>query len=156
MSLDIKLIEAQLALDLIASADMPKIAWDALEAGFDGPAIRRLAALEHPTYFEVADVLPLVRQELGLSHIANKEAGTRIANHSVQKLLDSADDPLKHVREFEHLWQLAGYPDDIAVLGTLHDDVYIAQTDGVSESKIRAWVTSVLSDFVRLHDEGRS
>jgi hypothetical protein len=34
-------IEAKHALDLIASADMPQIAWDALEANLDGPATRR-------------------------------------------------------------------------------------------------------------------
>src|SRR5579862_1512891 len=118
MSLDIKLIEAQLALELIASEDMPRIAWDALEAGFDGPAIRRLAALEHPTYFEVADVLPRVRQELGLSHIASDEAAELIAKQLVQKILDSADNPMKFVRDFEHLWQLAGYPAKLAALGT--------------------------------------
>jgi hypothetical protein len=60
---DRELTEAKLALDLIASADMPSIAWDAWEAGLDGPAITRLGALERPTYFEVSEVLPRVMQE---------------------------------------------------------------------------------------------
>jgi hypothetical protein len=38
-------IEARLALNLIASAEMPQIALGALEAGLDGKAIRRLAVL---------------------------------------------------------------------------------------------------------------
>jgi len=37
MTFDPKATEAQLALNLISSADMPKLAWDALEAGLDGP-----------------------------------------------------------------------------------------------------------------------
>jgi hypothetical protein len=47
---DRELLEAKLALDLIASADMPGMAWDAIEAGVDGPATKRLAAMESPTY----------------------------------------------------------------------------------------------------------
>jgi hypothetical protein len=76
---DRHLLEAKLALNLIASGDMPTIAWDALEAGLDGAATRRLAALEHPTYFEVAEVLPLVLQELELSQIPVQEAAQRMA-----------------------------------------------------------------------------
>ena len=67
MAFDRDQIEAKLALNLIASAEMPQIALGALEAGLDGKAIRRLAVLEHPTYFEVAEVLPRVMQELGLT-----------------------------------------------------------------------------------------
>jgi len=33
---DRELVEAKLALDLIASADMPSVAWVAWEAGVDG------------------------------------------------------------------------------------------------------------------------
>lgn len=70
MSFDRDQVEARLALSLIASAEMPRIAMDALEAGFDGPATLRLAVLGHPTYFEVAELLPRVMQELGLAQIA--------------------------------------------------------------------------------------
>ena len=48
-------VEARLALNLIASTDMPALAWDAIEAGLDGPAIGRMAALEFPTFFEVQE-----------------------------------------------------------------------------------------------------
>jgi hypothetical protein len=68
---DRELIEAKLALNLIASADMPSIAWDAWESGLDGPATTtRLGALERPTYFEVSEVLQSVMKELGLSQIS--------------------------------------------------------------------------------------
>ena len=51
VSFDREQVEAKLALKLIANAAMPSIAWEALEAGLDGPATRRLASLEKPTYF---------------------------------------------------------------------------------------------------------
>jgi hypothetical protein len=44
VAFDRQLIEAQLALGLIGSSDMPGLAWDALEAGLDGKYIRRLGA----------------------------------------------------------------------------------------------------------------
>ena len=37
MPFDREAVEAKLALNLIASADMPNIGCDALEAGLDGP-----------------------------------------------------------------------------------------------------------------------
>lgn len=52
---------------------MPSIALDALEADIDGAAIRRLAALERPTYFEVAEILPRAMEEMGLVQISGKK-----------------------------------------------------------------------------------
>jgi hypothetical protein len=140
-------IEARLALDMIASADMPQIASDALEAGLDGPATRRLAVLEHPTYFEVAEVLPRVMQELGLTQITIGQAALRVAKQTAREVLLSGDDPLRQVRTFELLWVRSKYAKEIKTLGTLHDDVWIAQSMGRSDAQIRDWVTSILKDF---------
>jgi hypothetical protein len=142
-------IEARLALNLIASADMPQIAWDALEAGLDGPATRRLAALELPTHFEVAEVFPRVRQELGLTEITVGQAALRVAKQIAREILDKGDDPLRHVPTFESLWVRSGYAKDIQALGTMHDDVWVAQSMGRSDEQIRDWVTSILKDFAK-------
>lgn len=149
MPFDRDQIEARLALDLIASADMPQIAWDALEAGLDGPATRRLAVLEHPTYFEVAEVLPRVKQELGLTQITVGQAALRVAKQIARELLLSGDDPVRKVRTFELLWVRSGYAKEIQTLGTLHDEVWIAQSMGRSDAQIRDWVTSILKDFAQ-------
>jgi hypothetical protein len=69
MPFDRELVEAHLALQRIGATDMPKLAWDALEAGLDGPATRRLAALHFPTFFQVREILPKVMQEWGLAQI---------------------------------------------------------------------------------------
>src|ERR1700760_4344074 len=137
MAFDTKLLEARLALELIRSEDMPRVAWDALEAGFDGPAIRRMAAFERPTYFEIAEVLPRVSQELRLSHLTSKQAARRLAKQIAQQNLANGDDPRNHFRDFEDLWSRADYPPSMAHLGTLYDDVWIARTDDQPESKIR-------------------
>jgi hypothetical protein len=148
MTFDREQLEAKLALDLIASADMPTIAWEAWESGVDGgPATRRLGSLERPTYFEVSEVLPRVMQELGLSQISRDEAALRIARRRSKEILESGDDPLQHVRDFESLWIGSGYPLEISALGTLYDDVWIAQSTGQSETEIRQAVISTLKSF---------
>jgi hypothetical protein len=69
MSFDRHRIEAELAVAMIPSRDMPKIAVDGLESGLDGPATRQLAGLEKPSPFEVAEILPKACKELGLSNL---------------------------------------------------------------------------------------
>jgi hypothetical protein len=142
-------IEAKLALNLIASAEMPQVALDALEAGLDGRAIRRLAILERPTYFEVADVFPSLIQELGLTQITIGEAALRVAKQIVREILNKGDDPLPHLRDFESLWVRSGYADQIRCVGTLDDEVWIAQSTGRSDEETRDWVKSILRNFVQ-------
>jgi hypothetical protein len=149
MPFERELIEAKLALNLIGSADMPKIAWDALEAGLDGPGIRRLAALERPTFFEVRDVLPRASEEMGLSQLTIGEAALRLARQRASEILESGDDPLLHTKDFQHLWIQAGYPRELASVGNLYDDVYIADSSNQSEKRIRGWVTARLKDLIR-------
>lgn len=144
---DREIIEARLALDLIGSSDTPKIAWDALEAGLDGKYIRRLAALDSPTYFEVREVLPQAMEEMGIVKISRDAAVLRIARHLAQEILESGKDPLKHIREFEWLWIKAGYPRGIQAVGNLYDDVYIA-SGSQSENEIREWVTTRLKELL--------
>jgi hypothetical protein len=147
--LDREQIEARLALNLIASADMPLIAQDALEAGLDGPATLRLAILERPTYFEVAEVLPRVMTELGLAQITIGEAALRVAKETAREILRNGDDPLRHVQAFQSLWVRSKYAKEIQTLGTLYEDVWFARSMDRSDEQIRDWVTSVLKDFAQ-------
>jgi hypothetical protein len=153
VSFDRELIEAKLSLKLIASSDMPRIAWDALEAGLDGPAIRRLAALVQPTYFEVAEVLPRAMEELGLSEVQAGQAALRIAKHLAADILQSGDDPLGHIRDFEWLWIRADYAGELSPVGNLVDEVFIAQSTGQSDEVIRDWVTERFRDLARLESQ---
>jgi hypothetical protein len=146
---DRELVEARIALNLIASADMPKVAWDALEAGLDGRGIRRLAALVQPTYFEIAEVLPRAKQELGLKEISIGEAALRVAKQIAGEILKSGDDPLRHVRDFESLWYRSNYAHEISSLGTLRDDVWVAQSAGRSDEEIRLELVSILKNFAQ-------
>ena len=140
MAFDPKVVEAQLALNLVSTTDMPKLAWDALEAGLDGPAIRRLAALEFPTAFQVREVLPSVVKEMHLAKIGEVEAALRLAKLRAQEILRSNSDPFKHLRDFEHLWIQAHYCRELQEYGNLDDEVYVARSMSQPEPEIRAWL----------------
>lgn len=67
---DPQLVEAKLALGMVPADQMPPLAWDALEAGLDGPAIRRLAALVLPSGWETDELTPAFMAEAGLRSIS--------------------------------------------------------------------------------------
>lgn len=146
---DRELIEAELALNLIASADMPRIAWDALEAGLDGPGIRRLAALEKPTFFEVNDVLAPAMSEMGLRTLTTGQAALRIAKRRVSEILTRGEDPIAHLKELQALWIRAGYPREIRSAGQLYDRVFGGWYGGQSDEEIRKSVTQALAELVQ-------
>lgn len=148
MTFDRELIEAALALEMIPSSGMPELAWDALEAGLDGPTIRRLAALEQPTYFEVAPLLPKAKEEMGLREVAKGEAALRVGQELAAGILShrTADDPLPLccAKQSEWLWVKAGYPQELRSVGNLCDEIDLAKVKGQTISQIREWVTERL------------
>jgi hypothetical protein len=148
MPFDREIIEARLALDLISSNEMPKVAWDALEAGLDGPAIRWLAALENPTWFQVQEVLPRATQEMELTKVTVGEGAYRIARRRAQEILETGADPTKYTRELEYLCIRADWPDELSGYGGLDDEVYIARENGRPETEIREWLIQSLKELV--------
>ncbi|MGA3129379.1 MAG: hypothetical protein ABSD59_01170 [Terracidiphilus sp.] len=144
MPFDRKLVEAKLALSRISSVEMPSLAWDVLEAGLDGPCIRKLAALDHPSGWETDQVLPGFMAEAGLERISCTEASIRLARQLAGRILAEGLDPLAHTRDFELLWIQAGYPRAIYDAGTLDDQKYVAESMGQTEAEIREHVQSVL------------
>ena len=146
MPLDRELWEARLTLNLVTSDEMPKLAWDALESGLDGPAIRRLASLVRPTWFQVEELRADATKEMKLSSLTIDEAACRLARRRAQEIVQSGDDPLRYTREFEQLWIRSGYSSQITSLGTLDDEVYVSRYMGRSDVEIRQWVLQKLKD----------
>jgi hypothetical protein len=147
MAFDPQLAEARLALDFVLSDEMPSLAWDALESGLDGPAIRRLAAMERPTVFEVMEILPKAMEEMRLVRLSVDQAARRLADHRAREILRTGEDPLRCTREFECIWIRAGYPRGILEYGTLYDDVSVARQMGHTEQGIRNWLIQRLQEL---------
>lgn len=140
MAFDPRATEARIALDLISTTDMPRLAWDALDAGLDGPAVRRLAALEFPTVFQVRELLPRVMEELKLAKLDKGQAALVLAKIRAQEIVRSESDPFQHLRDFEHLWIQADYCKELSDYGNLDDEVNVARCMRQSEPEIRTWV----------------
>ncbi|SRR6266478_310168 len=82
---------AVFALNLISSTDMPALAWDAIEAGLDGPAIRRMAALEFPTLFDMQGVLPQAMEEMRRSRSKGYSSGVPLTiSRTISRAKDSS------------------------------------------------------------------
>jgi hypothetical protein len=144
MVFDPRLAEAQITLNRISSGDLPKLAWDALESGLDGPSIRRLGALQLPTAFQIDEVLPAALKEMGLRTISNVDAAVYLARLRAREILRKNSDPLQHLRDFEQLWVESDYCAELQEYGNLADDVYVARFTKESETDICAWVTDRL------------
>jgi len=136
MPFDLQLIEAKLALKMIAPEEMPSLAWDALEAGLDGPFIRRLAALVNPSGWETDRIEPAFMAEAGVNRISIGEASIRIARLLANRILSEGLDPLAYTRDFELLWIRADYPKEIQEVGCL-DDAKAWMTDAELRKEAR-------------------
>ena len=139
MLFDLQLVEAKLALTRVGPDEMPTLAWDALEAGLDGPSIRRLAALTNPSGWETDQILPSFMAEAGLKHITRQEASLRLAKHLARRILSEGFDPLDHTQDFELLWIDADYAAEIQEVGLLEDEKYVSEYVGNTEAQFREY-----------------
>jgi hypothetical protein len=137
MPFDHDLVEAQLALHHIGSTDMPKLAWDALEAGLDGPSTRRLAALNFPTFFQIREILPNLLREWSMTKLSPEDAALRLAKLRARQILQSNEDPLEQNYDFWNLWMESGYCRALHDFGPLADDVHVARECGRTDDEIR-------------------
>lgn len=97
---DPHLVEAKLALGMIGPEEMPPLAWDALEAGLDGPSIRKLAALMNPSGWESDQIIPAFMAEADMKSISTQEAAIRVARHLAHRILSEGLDPLAGFERF--------------------------------------------------------
>jgi hypothetical protein len=142
---DPNLVEAKLALRRIGPDEMPNLACDALEAGLEGPTIRRLAGLINPSGWETDQILPRFMEEAGLACITPEIASVRLARELARRLLAEGLDPLRFTGHFEGLWRDGGYPQILQDAGSLDDQMAITDQTGQSESELREYAHGILS-----------
>src|SRR6185312_12779867 len=80
----------------VQTEDLPEFAADALEAGYDGPALRRLAGLIKPTSTDVVDLFEKALTEIGTVKIQNaQQAAVLVARSTARDILEERIDPLR-------------------------------------------------------------
>jgi hypothetical protein len=151
MGFEREVVEAELALGRIAAEDLPKLAWDALESGLDGPATRRLAALDRPKHFDVEKILTMAMQEWGsLVAISKEEAGVRLAKRRAREILLGTDDILLHTRDFDELWRQTDYCVELKDCGVIHDEVERLRLYGRYDGELRKWMRRELERLIEM------
>ena len=144
MLLDRRLIEAKLCLGEFQPGEWIPIAWNALEAGYDGRWIRRLAAYDFINSWELEAVLPGALDELHIERITPELAYARLAKQIVIDHLEAGHDPLLvRADQLWKLWVKAGHPALLGVLGTLWDEIYLKQIQ-VGDEETREWLRVLL------------
>jgi hypothetical protein len=118
---------AEHVLGRLSYADLPNVAVQALELGYDGPAIRRLASLDKPSYFGVGDLFEKVAVEIGVGQISKKDASIYLSKEIAKAILSGSKEPLGGAYEIWLLCAAADYPDQLLIFGGLDQDFNIPQ-----------------------------
>ncbi len=85
MPFDRATFEAEVALKLIPTERLPSVAQDALEAGFDGPRVVRMAVLEPVANWGIDQALPPMMEELGCKAISPEDAALHLARQRARQ-----------------------------------------------------------------------
>ncbi|HEY0163229.1 MAG TPA: hypothetical protein VGB69_11165 [Edaphobacter sp.] len=147
MSFDLAHFEAEVALKLIPTEQLPSVAQDALEAGFDGPHVLRMATLEPFAIWEIDQALPPMLAELGCHSIPPRDAAMLLARQRAQDILKTGENPLPSIPYFHRLMLAADCSDELAELGYFEDDD-VFFSDLPDENKILARAREALEDLL--------
>lgn len=137
MRFDLATFEAEVALKLIPTERLPSVAREALEAGFEGPRVLRMAILEPVAGWAIDQALPPMMKELGCQAIPPNEGALRLAHKRARELLESGEDPLPSLPYFYRLMMAADRLEELYELAYFDDDD-IFYSDDPEEKRMRA------------------
>ena len=130
--------EAEVALKLIPTERLPAVAQDAMEAGFDGPHVVRMAVLEPRYGWAIDQALPPMLAELGCRELSAKEAALRLARERAKHLLETGEDPLPSLPYFYRLMLAADYTNELIELAYVEDEFEFLTGENVDARRVRA------------------
>ena len=145
MAFDPAVFEAELALGLVPTEEMPRRAQDALEAGYDGAGVVRMAVLEKPSGWEVDQVVPRMLEDLRLRRIEATEGAVRLGRVRAERILASGEDPLLSASYFDDLAKRADYPVELVDCVGYFEDVLAF---GLDDEEMRAIALGQLRELV--------
>ncbi|HWR16110.1 MAG TPA: hypothetical protein VN577_14880 [Terriglobales bacterium] len=94
-----QLIQARWEFGKLPSEELPRLAQDALELGYDGKYTRRIAGLESPDSFDLQPLMPGFLAELGVtSKLSQRNAGMALARLVAQAIVDGRVKPYDGAR----------------------------------------------------------
>lgn len=150
MPFDPATFEAEVALKLIPTERMPSVAQDALEAGFEGPHVLRMAVLEPVAGWGIDQALLAMMEELGCRAISPEQAAFRLARQRARQILETGENPLLSVPYFYRLMVEADYPEELIELGYFDDDdIFYSDDPEEKQTRAREALEELLSPELR-------
>ena len=123
MTFNAKAFAARWYASLLFPEDVPELAADALEAGFDGPALRRLAGLIRPTSVDIFPWIDTALKEIGQVETLSREAALIEVGRSVAKQIVDGDlAPSEGCSRLAALAMLARYPAELTGFFQIDDE----------------------------------
>jgi len=107
------IVAAKWVLGLIPSQALPQLATDAMEAGFDSPALRELAGELHPTLGASGPLFETILDEIGVGIPDRSRAGLVLARSYAAQITAGTLSPYEGARK---IWRL-----QIDIEGLRHD-----------------------------------
>jgi hypothetical protein len=145
MPFDPSIFEAEVALRLIPTERLPLTAQEALEAGFEGPNVLRMAIMEPVEGWEIDQILPRMLMDLGCHSIHARDAAFRLARSRAERILETCEDPLESVMYFHSLMLAADHPEELIALGYFDDNNF-----GATPAQMRLSAFGELQKFLSL------
>lgn len=145
MPFDPQKFQAEVSLHRVPTEKLPLVAQQAMEAGFDGPHVVRMAILENASFSEICDALPNMMAELGLSQMSTEAAAIGLARMRAAEILESGEDPLSSLPFFYHLMLQADYPDELIEVGYVEDSFDSCPED---LEQCRVWAREALENLL--------
>jgi hypothetical protein len=120
--LEIDLAQALWCLGQLPPEDIPEIACQALERGFDSPTIRKLAGLHKPVASDIGDLFDRAMIEMGRKPLSKKAAGLLIAKDIAAQIVRGQIDPYQGAREiWWEIWNECERPEELKAFVGLAD-----------------------------------
>jgi hypothetical protein len=129
--------------------EMPGFAADALEAGFDGHALRQLAGLVKPTSRDVGDLFVRALDDMGVAKPSTtQQAIFKLSKEVAKAIIDGSVDPFKGAQILSRYALTAGYPEGLAQFYQLADEPFwgeYARSPELIRAEIVAEATKLLA-----------
>ena len=99
MTFSPELVAARWYSGNLGKEDLPKLAQDALEAGFDGKSLRRIAALGLNDLEDIDRFIEGALKEMGAPRLTKRVALLRLVEQSFEQAIASLQNPYESARE---------------------------------------------------------
>jgi hypothetical protein len=115
--IDAELAQLRWYLELLYPEAMPKFAQQALEEGYDGRNLRRVAGMIRPTGVDLDPLIDGMFRELGREPMPSKtEAGMRMAEIVCKEIVTGTTSPHKGACSVAFVWSALGYAEELRPL----------------------------------------